>query len=128
MSSTALATRSNISGQRVAAPVRHSVAPVRSAAVYERRRLGIVAAAVICATVGVLIASTRFADAGDAVPTGAGTLGIGTVVIAQPGDTLWSLAREVQPDGDVRPLVARLARSHGGSALRAGDRIVLPAR
>ena len=32
------------------------------------------------------------------------------VVVVQPGDTMWTIARTVQPDGDVRPLVDALAR------------------
>ena len=45
--------------------------------------------------------------------------------VVQPGDTLWSLARRMQPSGDIRPLVDRLATRHGGAALHPGDRIVL---
>lgn len=46
--------------------------------------------------------------------------------VVQPGDTLWSIARSVQPTGEVRPLVDRLASQVGGRPLRAGDRLVLP--
>ena len=45
--------------------------------------------------------------------------------VVQPGDTLWSLARRMQPSGDIRPLVDRLASRHGGTALQPGDRVVL---
>jgi len=45
--------------------------------------------------------------------------------VVQPGDTLWSIARRLQPEGDLRPLVDQLARRHGGSALQPGDRIDL---
>ena len=47
-------------------------------------------------------------------------------VIVQPGDTLWSIARAVQPEGDVRPLVQRLAELNGGAQIRAGQALVLP--
>ena len=81
----------------------------------------------VLAVVGVGLSSIRFADAGQAGP--AGTAPVSTsFVIVQPGDTLWSLAREVQPDGDIRPLVAQLSRAHGGSSLRAGERIALSVR
>jgi hypothetical protein len=43
----------------------------------------------------------------------------------QPGDTLWSIARSVQPAGDVRPLVHRLERANHGTRLRVGDRLLL---
>ncbi|HUR18043.1 MAG TPA: LysM domain-containing protein [Acidimicrobiales bacterium] len=45
--------------------------------------------------------------------------------VVQPGDTLWSVARGLQPDGDLRPLVDRLAHTAGGG-LRPGQRIPLP--
>ena len=46
--------------------------------------------------------------------------------VVQPGETLWTIARALQPRGDVRPLVDRLAKAHGGAALQVGDRIPLP--
>ena len=45
--------------------------------------------------------------------------------VVQPGDTLWTLARRLQPEGDVRPLVARLRAATGGGALAPGQRIPL---
>lgn len=103
--------------------------PRRSASVYLRRRLGVIVGAIALAIVGVGMVSVGFADAGSGTmtPVPVGATGVNTV-IAQPGDTLWSLAREVQPKGDVRPLVAQLARRNGGSSVQAGDRIVLPSR
>lgn len=47
------------------------------------------------------------------------------VVVVAPGDTIWSLARRVQPSGDIRPLVARIAARNGGADLRVGDRLVI---
>lgn len=48
-------------------------------------------------------------------------------VVVRPGDTIWSLARRIQPDGDVRPLVDQLVAANGGDAVVAGDRLLLPA-
>jgi LysM repeat protein len=80
------------------------------------------------AVLGAVALSTRFADADTSVPSGASTPGTaGVVVVVQPGDTLWSVARALQPSGDVRPLVARLARVHGHSSVQAGDRLRVPA-
>lgn len=50
----------------------------------------------------------------------------GRTVVVAPGDTLWSIARRLQPTGDVRPLVDRLAAANGGAAIAAGDRLVVP--
>lgn len=46
--------------------------------------------------------------------------------VVQPGDTLWKIARALQPEGDVRPLVYQLAKARGGAPLRAGERIRMP--
>jgi hypothetical protein len=45
--------------------------------------------------------------------------------VVQPGDSIWSVARRLQPEGDVRALVDRLVARHGGSALEAGEVIRL---
>jgi len=55
----------------------------------------------------------------DATPVAAATH------LVQPGDTLWSVARRLQPDGDVRPLVARLRAAAGGGQLVPGQRLRL---
>ena len=99
----------------------------RSTGPYLRRRIGVAVAAVVLAVIGVGVSSTRFADAGQTRPAVDIPAGV-SFVIVQPGDTFWSLAREVQPEGDIRPLVAQLSRAHGGSSLRAGERVVLPVR
>lgn len=64
--------------------------------------------------------------------TPSGSSGTGLMPVAsasyvvQPGDTLWSVARNLQPAGDLRPLVDRLARHTAGGPLRPGQRIPLP--
>lgn len=46
--------------------------------------------------------------------------------VVEPGDTLWSIARELQPEGDVRALVDTLADGRDGRPLQVGERIELP--
>lgn len=46
--------------------------------------------------------------------------------VVQPGDTLWTIARSLQPEGDVRPLVDDLAAARDGRPLQPGERIELP--
>lgn len=58
--------------------------------------------------------------------TGAPAGASGPTVVVAPGDTLWSIARRLQPTGDVRPLVDRLAAANGGAAIVVGQRLVLP--
>ncbi|HZN15795.1 MAG TPA: LysM domain-containing protein [Acidimicrobiales bacterium] len=50
------------------------------------------------------------------------------VHVVAPGDTLWTIARSVQPTGDLRPLVQQLAGARHGAPLQVGERIVIPAR
>lgn len=49
-----------------------------------------------------------------------------STVVVRPGDTLWSIARQLRPTGDVRPLVDELVASHGSPVVAPGDRIPLP--
>ncbi|MEO7836125.1 MAG: LysM domain-containing protein [Acidimicrobiales bacterium] len=61
----------------------------------------------------------------EAPPTKVVTVAAASYVV-QPGDTLWTVARRLRPDGDIRPLVDRLARQAKGRPLRAGQRLPLP--
>lgn len=47
-----------------------------------------------------------------------------SVYIVQPGDTVWQIARTLQPTGDIRPLVDEIVAQHG-AALQVGDRVDL---
>ncbi len=53
-------------------------------------------------------------------------LATGQIVIVKPGDTLWSIARHLQPTGDLRPLVDRIAKMNNGHSLVAGQALLLP--
>lgn len=48
------------------------------------------------------------------------------VVVAQPGDSLWSIAQSIAPDSDPRPVVAALIEANGGDSVRIGQEIVIP--
>ncbi len=104
--------------------VRGAVRPV-SAATYRRRRLAVLFVAAGLAFVawlalgalgGVLTAPVRSAPP---PPQGAKVVEVG------PGDTLWSIARRLQPKGDPRPLVDRLAARNGGTVVQVGDRLAV---
>ena len=64
----------------------------------------------------------RPADSGAAIEA-RGLAAAGAYVV-QPGDTFWSIAAEVAPGEDPRPIVDRLRAANGGDALQAGDRLV----
>ena len=108
-----------------------------TAAIYRRRRL--VVLLLLCLfVVTVLLVTGPVLRAGVGVlggrpltpseaPAGGGLRPVALqTYVVQPGDTLWSLARRIQPSGDIRPLVDRLAARHGGAALQPGDRIAVP--
>ena len=48
------------------------------------------------------------------------------VHVVAPGETFWSIAREIAPAADPRPVVDRLVAANGGPSLYAGERLVLP--
>src|SRR5262249_26165640 len=82
-------------------------------AAYRRRRVVVAAvllAVIVMATVVVGRVSTVLGGTSASVPEH--RLGPAAYVV-QPGDTLWSIARSLQPDGDVRPLVGDLRAANG---------------
>ena len=101
-----------------------------------RRALLLVAAglavAALLALASVVAVSLLGADAAASGPAstaeplhpadaGASTSSASAVVVVQPGDTLWAIARRLQPTGDVRRLVDQLADRNGGAGLVAGQ-------
>jgi nucleoid-associated protein YgaU len=115
--------------------------PVR--AVYVRRRIAVGLVAVVAVAVAALAvpatvvpalrwaaepasAGARRLGAADAAPPPAEVLRRApATVVVQRGDTLWSIARRLQPEGDVRPLVAELVARHGSTRIAPGDVITL---
>ena len=115
-----------IPSQRCPADSPTSVGRPAAAAVYHRRRLAV---GVVLVMVGALLWTMATWAANSAVgidPVGANRSQTAVAVhVVQPGDTLWSIASEIDPNGDVRDTVDRLADLNGGSALSVGQRLVL---
>lgn len=104
-------------------------APERLArqAVYRRRRLAaLVVAVVLTAAVLVLANAVLARTAGDGTPDSVAGTSSPAVHVVQPGDTLWSIARELDPQADVRLTVDRLVDLNGGAPLVVGQRLELP--
>lgn len=100
-------------------------------ATYQRRRaaFGAVAAALVL-VVAVLLAGVTGAPSvsdtvGAGVPAGPAGGDATAAHVVRPGDTVWSIARRLQPDGDIRGLVDRIVARNGGATLTAGQRLVL---
>lgn len=94
--------------------------------------LAVLVLAVVGATSVVGALTTSSADAGapaaatvDGVVAPPAPAGADQVWVVQPGETLWTIAAELRPDGDVRELVDVLAERAGGASLQAGQRIPL---
>jgi acyl dehydratase len=104
---------------------RSEIRPQRRAdsVVYWRRRFGVGVAMVILGA-GLWTIATWATNS---------TVGVNPVVadevthvyVVQPGDTLWSVASQLDSDGDVRDTVDRLAALNGGSAIAVGQRLLI---
>jgi nucleoid-associated protein YgaU len=111
---------------------RPAVVPARPPAAVLRRRRMVAAGLLVATTMGALIglqAALGRIGGGPLAATGApgGLQPAATRVwVVRPGDTLWSIAEAVDPGGDVRPLVDRLAAQVRSTALFAGETIAIP--
>jgi hypothetical protein len=92
-----------------------------SAAAYRRRRLVAVALLVaLVLTTGLVASRLATAGASAGAPPAAPV-----VLVAQPGDSYWTLADRLDVGGDLRSVVDSLVAANGGGELRPGDRIVV---
>ena len=102
-----------------------SMAYTPSVATYQRRRLVVLVATMLILGVviaGVIGATGTTAQADQAV---AGQSIEPRTVIAQPGDTLWAIAKRVAPQANISDLVDQLVRING-DAIVAGQLVRIP--
>lgn len=96
---------------------------------YWRRRLAVLLAAfLLLAGAGLVLRAAGGSLTHEPPAAPAKSPPPGAAYVVQPGDTVWSLARRLQPNGDVRPVVDRLVAAHGGTALAVGEVIRLEER
>lgn len=99
----------------------------RQAAVYRRRRaVALVLVATLVATLLLLASAVLAGSAGGGTPSPAAGTASAEVHVVRPGETLWSIARQLDPRGDVRLTVDRLADLNGSAPIVVGQRLVLP--
>ena len=126
------APRSAASGAATPQPYGQGYDPLRFDAVPLRltrrgRRLArtvIVLLALLTALVLSVAARSSSVEAGNARPSVATT-----TVVVQPGQTLWTVARTIAPDADVRETVARIQgpqRPAPARRVRPGQQLVVP--
>ena len=105
------------------------------AAMFRRRRLvALVAAVALIAGLAVAVQAIAHAagTVGPSAPEPLESEGAGSprpvdgeVYVVQPGDTLWSIAAELAPESDPRPVVDALRAANGGPELQVGDRLTV---
>jgi hypothetical protein len=111
------------------------------ARIYRRRRLAVLGAALSVVLLAVLLTSlagratssdvritpaeapivrnpAAYGASGQRVPARA-------VYVVQPGDTIWTIARDLDPSGDTRATVDRIVALNGSAALEPGQRLRL---
>jgi hypothetical protein len=97
------------------------------AATYRRRRLVAALVVLTALVVAVQLLQLLGGVAADlSAPASQPIEGPTVAVEAAPGDTLWSLAREVHPTGDVRPVVEAMVADRGSAAVAAGEQVEVP--
>ena len=92
---------------------------------YWRRRLAVVCALATTLAVGGLVAGRVAAVLGGAPASAPEHRPVPAEYTVQPGDTLWSIARQIKPKGDVADVVQSLVRANGGAELHVGQRLIL---
>ena len=103
----------------------NTAANTASVATYQRRRLVVlvVAMLVLGVVIAGLIGATGTSAQADQAVTGQSIEP--RTVIAQPGDTLWAIAKRVAPQANVSDLVDQLVRING-DAIVAGQVVRIP--
>ena len=82
-----------------------------------RRRIAVAFFVGLLTLSGVGVASAT-AGHGDSVRT--------EVHVVLPGESLWSIARDAKPEGDIRRLVTQLGAQVDGMQLQPGDELIVP--
>jgi hypothetical protein len=101
--------------------------PVASRAVYLRRRVmvGLVLFVAVL-TAWLALAGPRAGNASGRGPSSPAAGAPARTVVAQPGDTLWSIAARHAGDRSTAAYADALVAANGGTRIDAGQQIVLP--
>lgn len=84
---------------------------------------------VVLAALGVIVALMVVFGSGTAATSEAGTIVDTATVTVQPGQTLWSIAADANPDGDIRDTVDDIVRLNAladGQSLQMGTPLAVP--
>jgi len=94
---------------------------------YQRRRLMVVAV-VTALLIGLasMLSQPSAGDAGSSVANSTVASGESVTVVVAPGDTLWAIANDVNPNGNTRALVDQLVDLAGSASLQPGQTLTIP--
>jgi hypothetical protein len=92
--------------------------------VYRRRRAGVTAAVVSVSLAAAITVFSLF-GASAAADGSAGRPVAPKYVVAQPGDTLWSLGQRIAPNASITEVVDELVRLNG-TTIQAGQLVRIP--
>ena len=106
-------------------PMEHLSAPSSMAQVYRRRRLAAALTALVLLAVSIFGLVSVFGGSAPAGQSTSSQASMPHVVIAQPGDTLWAIARRIAPVGSITKLVDQLVVMNGDEIV-AGQEVRLP--
>ena len=112
-------------------PALRLVPPPSSSRPSLRPVAGLIGALLLVVMVGLGAVAVGRGALASLAPAPAGTPGASVTpgtgpqvsVVVQPGDSLWTIARRIQPTGDVRALVDRLAAANGSVVVHVGDHL-----
>lgn len=103
-----------------------SVRQARSGSRRPRRdRPVALALAAAALAVCLMVVSAMFGSSADATGSTPRDAGVPRTVVAQPGDTLWAIARRVMPKGNINPLVAQMVALNGAT-ITVGQQVRIP--
>jgi nucleoid-associated protein YgaU len=72
-----------------------------------------------------MVVTSVFGSGAEATDSTVRDAGVPRTVVAQPGDTLWAIARRVMPEGNINPLVAQLVALNGAT-ITVGQQVRIP--
>jgi LysM domain len=107
----------------------HAASPARvHPSVYRRRRLVVGVLLAVPVVLGGAVAAGELAGPGGdpASAVGAGTAVERVTIVAQPGDSLWSIAERFHGDVSLDRYLDALIARNGGTAIQAGQAVELP--
>ena len=119
------APRASTSSVRSRREVIHQAARTREIRrVYRRRRTGVIVTMIAIALAAIISVFSLFGSSATAVDS-TGRNVTPKYIVAQPGDTLWSIGERIAPNASITEVVDELVRLNG-TAISSGQLVRIP--